>query len=143
VLGFDFRESVVLSSLQDSTRGEWKTAQVLYSYPRSHKVILEAIPKDETDQARGYRGYIAVDDIQFKVNNRRPLASERENEVTRGAVVPLKAKLYRKRMSLIKEFPFQSGEDCLGHCNFDSGLCRFTNVDDDDFDWQVVSSQSG
>jgi hypothetical protein len=65
--GFDFRESVVLASLQDSTRGQWRQAQVLYSYPRSHKVILEAIPKDETDQARGYRGYIAVDDIQFKV----------------------------------------------------------------------------
>ena len=28
-------------------------------------MILEAIPKDETDQARRYRGYIAVDDLYF------------------------------------------------------------------------------
>ncbi len=34
----DFRESVVLSTLQDSTRGEWKATQVLYSYPGTHKV---------------------------------------------------------------------------------------------------------
>ena len=26
---------------------------------------MEAIPKDETDQARRYRGYIAVDDLYF------------------------------------------------------------------------------
>ena len=36
--GMDFRESVVLASLHDSTRGEWKGAQVLYSYPGTHKV---------------------------------------------------------------------------------------------------------
>lgn len=29
-------------------------------------MILEAIPKDETDQARRYRGYIAVDDLLFQ-----------------------------------------------------------------------------
>ena len=29
------------------------------------QLILEAIPKDETDQARRYRGYIAVDDLYF------------------------------------------------------------------------------
>ena len=29
------------------------------------QIILEAIPKDETDQARRYRGYIAVDDLYF------------------------------------------------------------------------------
>ncbi len=34
----DFRESVVLTSLQDSTRGEWKSTEVLYSYPSTHKV---------------------------------------------------------------------------------------------------------
>ena len=30
------------------------------------QVIFEAIPKDETDQARRYRGYIALDDVNFK-----------------------------------------------------------------------------
>ena len=30
------------------------------------QIILEAIPKDETDQARRYRGYIAVDDLYFE-----------------------------------------------------------------------------
>ena len=30
------------------------------------QVIFEAIPKDETDQARRYRGYIALDDVTFK-----------------------------------------------------------------------------
>ena len=36
--GMDFRESVVLTTLQDSTRGEWKATQVLYSFPDRHKV---------------------------------------------------------------------------------------------------------
>ena len=30
------------------------------------QILLEAIPKDETDQARAYRGYIAVDDVTFQ-----------------------------------------------------------------------------
>ena len=31
------------------------------------QLILEAIPKAESSQARRYRGYIAVDDLVFKV----------------------------------------------------------------------------
>ena len=27
---------------------------------------MEAIPKDETDQSRRYRGFIAVDDVKFE-----------------------------------------------------------------------------
>ncbi len=34
----DFRNNVVLATLQDGTRGEWKQAQVAYSYPLEHKV---------------------------------------------------------------------------------------------------------
>ncbi len=30
---------------------------------------MEAIPKDETDQARRYRGYIAIDDLFFDVGD--------------------------------------------------------------------------
>ena len=34
----DFRQNKVLASLQDSTRGDWRTAQVMYSFPSKHKV---------------------------------------------------------------------------------------------------------
>ncbi len=125
----NFRDNQVLGSLQDGTRGLWKAAQVMYSYPMPHKVslcflsftiypppthmrmdgsdillhaqiILEAIPKDETDQARKYRGYIAIDDLVFK-----------------------------------------DGEACQGHCTFDAGMCGFLNDNTkDDFDWEVVST---
>ena len=30
------------------------------------QILLEAIPKDETDQSRRYRGFIAVDDVKFE-----------------------------------------------------------------------------
>ena len=30
------------------------------------QLIFEAIPKSESDQARRYRGFIAVDSVQFK-----------------------------------------------------------------------------
>jgi hypothetical protein len=30
------------------------------------QLIIEAVPKDETDQARRYRGYIAIDEINFQ-----------------------------------------------------------------------------
>jgi hypothetical protein len=33
------------------------------------QLILEAIPKAESSQARRYRGYIAVDDLVFKVSH--------------------------------------------------------------------------
>jgi len=66
VMEQDFRDNMVLATLQDGTRGKWKTAQVMYSFALPHKIILEAIPKDETDQARRYRGYIAVDDLYFE-----------------------------------------------------------------------------
>ena len=91
-----FDNDVVLATLMDSTRGEWKVAQVLYTYPTQHTLILEAIPKAESSQARRYRGYIAVDDIQFN-----------------------------------------TGEECRGHCTFDSGLCGFTNDASSNFDWSV------
>ena len=33
-----FRDNMVLASLQDGTRGKWKTAQVMYSFALPHKV---------------------------------------------------------------------------------------------------------
>ena len=33
-----FRENQVLATLQDGTRGLWKAAQVMYSFPLKHRV---------------------------------------------------------------------------------------------------------
>ena len=33
-----FRDNQVLATLNDGTRGLWKTAHVMYSYPLPHKV---------------------------------------------------------------------------------------------------------
>ena len=35
-----FRDNMVLATLQDGTRGKWKTAQVMYSFALPHKVLL-------------------------------------------------------------------------------------------------------
>ena len=61
-------------------------------------MLFEAIPKAESDQARRYRGFIAIDDVKFK-----------------------------------------SGDECKGHCTFDSGLCKFSNDQNGNFEWKVVS----
>lgn len=61
-----FTSDVVLATLMDSTRKTWMEAQVMYTYPKEHTLILEAIPKPETTQVRRYRGYIAVDEIKFR-----------------------------------------------------------------------------
>ena len=39
----NFRDNQVLATLNDGTRGLWKTAHVMYSYPLPHKVRSEAI----------------------------------------------------------------------------------------------------
>ena len=36
---FDFRDNVVLATLQDGTMGKWMEAQVMYSYAKPHKVL--------------------------------------------------------------------------------------------------------
>ncbi|XP_040565755.1 MAM and LDL-receptor class A domain-containing protein 1 isoform X2 [Lepeophtheirus salmonis] len=61
----DFQKNTIISTMRDSTRGLWKNGKVLYSYPGSHKIVFEAIPKDETDQGRRFRGFIAIDEIKF------------------------------------------------------------------------------
>ncbi|XP_078033852.1 MAM and LDL-receptor class A domain-containing protein 1 [Augochlora pura] len=48
------------------TLGVWQQAQVLYTYPELHSVVIEGIPVDTTDTARLYRGYVAVDDIDLQ-----------------------------------------------------------------------------
>jgi len=92
----DFSNDVVLATLLDDTRGEWKSAQVMYTFPEEHTLIAEAIPVLESNQARRFRGYIAIDNIQFK-----------------------------------------AGDQCKGHCTFDSGFCGFSNDAQGNFQWQV------
>ncbi|XP_076292520.1 MAM and LDL-receptor class A domain-containing protein 1 [Lasioglossum baleicum] len=48
------------------TLGVWQQAQILYTYPELHSVVIEGIPVDPTDPARLYRGYAAVDDIDLQ-----------------------------------------------------------------------------
>lgn len=48
------------------TEGRWIKAEIAYTYQNIHHVILEGIAKDASEQDRSYRGYIAVDDIQFQ-----------------------------------------------------------------------------
>jgi hypothetical protein len=37
-LELNFRDSVILATIQDSTRGLWREAQIMYSFPLQHKV---------------------------------------------------------------------------------------------------------
>lgn len=53
-------DEIWLSS--DSTRGQWLDGHVTYSSPYPHAFIFEAVPNLAYAQ---YRGYVAVDDIQF------------------------------------------------------------------------------
>ena len=43
VMEQDFRDNMVLATLQDGTRGKWKTAQVMYSFALPHKVMYYII----------------------------------------------------------------------------------------------------
>ena len=61
-----FLRDVVLATLMDTTRETWQEAQVMYTYPKEHTIIMEAIPMAETTQVRRYRGYIAIDEIKFR-----------------------------------------------------------------------------
>ena len=42
---FDFRDNVVLATLQDGTRGKWMETQVMYSYAKPHKVSSHLLSK--------------------------------------------------------------------------------------------------
>ncbi|CAG0923190.1 unnamed protein product, partial [Notodromas monacha] len=47
----------------EDTMGKWKAADILYSFPEQYKILFEATPK--TDERRFYRGYFALDNIEF------------------------------------------------------------------------------
>ena len=48
----------------------------------------------------------------------------------------LQARRFRGFIAL-DDVKFQPGEQCRGHCTFDSGLCGFTNDASSNFDWSV------
>ena len=50
----------------------------------------------------------------------------------------LQARRFRGFIAL-DDVKFQPGEQCRGHCTFDSGLCKFSNDQSGQFQWQVVS----
>ena len=50
------------------------------------------------------------------------------------------ARRYRGYIA-IDEIKFNTGDQCKGHCTFDSGLCKFVNDQSGNFQWKVVSFQ--
>ncbi|RLU21276.1 hypothetical protein DMN91_005649 [Ooceraea biroi] len=59
-------EERVLWHAQYYTLGVWQQAQILYTYPELHSIVIEGVPVDSTDPSRLYRGYIAIDDIDLQ-----------------------------------------------------------------------------
>ncbi|XP_076240452.1 MAM and LDL-receptor class A domain-containing protein 1 [Calliopsis andreniformis] len=60
-----FDERIIWNA-QYYTLGVWQQAQMLYTYPEIHSLIIEGLPVEPTDPARLYRGYIAIDDIDLQ-----------------------------------------------------------------------------
>ncbi|KYN35229.1 hypothetical protein ALC56_10404 [Trachymyrmex septentrionalis] len=56
----------VMWHAQYYTLGAWQQAQILYTYPELHSIVIEGVPVDSTDPSRLYRGYIAIDDIDLQ-----------------------------------------------------------------------------
>ncbi|XP_015605831.1 MAM and LDL-receptor class A domain-containing protein 1 [Cephus cinctus] len=59
-------EERVLWHAQYYMLGTWQQAQILYTYPDIHSLIIEGVPVDVGDPSRLYRGYIAIDDIDLQ-----------------------------------------------------------------------------
>ncbi|XP_011630229.1 MAM and LDL-receptor class A domain-containing protein 1-like isoform X1 [Pogonomyrmex barbatus] len=62
----EIMEERVLWHAQYYTLGVWQQAQILYTYPELHSLVIEGVPVDSTDPSRLYRGYIAIDDIDLQ-----------------------------------------------------------------------------
>ncbi|CAG2170061.1 unnamed protein product [Oppiella nova] len=50
----------------EGMEGTWVRGEVAYTYGSVHKIILKALAKKLDDADRAYRGYVAVDDVQFQ-----------------------------------------------------------------------------
>ncbi|XP_066601033.1 MAM and LDL-receptor class A domain-containing protein 1-like [Prorops nasuta] len=59
-------EERVLWHAQYYFLGTWQQAQILYTYPNLHSIIIEGIPVDSSDPSRLFRGYVAIDDIDLQ-----------------------------------------------------------------------------
>ncbi|XP_076343697.1 MAM and LDL-receptor class A domain-containing protein 1-like [Tachypleus tridentatus] len=49
----------------DGLEGSWTKGEVAYTYENIHQIMFEGVPKNSSDPSRIFRGYIALDDIQF------------------------------------------------------------------------------
>ncbi|KAF7496233.1 MAM and LDL-receptor class A domain-containing protein 1 [Sarcoptes scabiei] len=55
-----------LIEFNDITDEQWKKSEILYTYADVHKIAFKANAKKLSDPERSFRGYIAIDDIEFK-----------------------------------------------------------------------------
>ncbi|KAF2344949.1 MAM domain, partial [Trinorchestia longiramus] len=62
---YDGSGDVVLWEARDNTVGEWKEGQIVYTYNMPHAIIVEGIPVSHGDFNRRFRGYIAIDELNF------------------------------------------------------------------------------
>ncbi|XP_047739184.1 MAM and LDL-receptor class A domain-containing protein 2 isoform X2 [Hyalella azteca] len=62
---YDGSGDVVLWEARDVTQGQWKEGQLVYTYNLPHAIIVEGIPVPNGDLNRRFRGYIAIDDLNF------------------------------------------------------------------------------
>ncbi|CAG7819888.1 unnamed protein product [Allacma fusca] len=62
----DHGADVVLWETRDSTDGQWRTAEVVYTCRHPHQIYLEGIPHDAGQLTRRYRGFIAIDNVNLK-----------------------------------------------------------------------------
>ncbi|XP_018020886.1 MAM and LDL-receptor class A domain-containing protein 1 [Hyalella azteca] len=89
-------ESMVIWQTRDTTRGDWKEGQVLYTFTDNHTLVLEGVPVEGVDPFNIFRGHIAVDDLGVR-----------------------------------------EGQECIGLCSFEGGMCDWNNAATDDFDWKL------
>ncbi|KAJ6225385.1 hypothetical protein RDWZM_003930 [Blomia tropicalis] len=55
-----------LSMYNDVTDGIWIKSEIAYTYAGLHRIAMKANAKSITNVDRSFRGYIAIDDVQFK-----------------------------------------------------------------------------
>lgn len=63
--GYDGSDDVVLWEARDVTQGDWKEGQIVYTYNMPHAIIVEGIPVTSSDINRRFRGFIAIDELDF------------------------------------------------------------------------------
>uniref|UniRef100_A0A6A7FLR1 MAM and LDL-receptor class A domain-containing protein 2-like n=1 Tax=Hirondellea gigas TaxID=1518452 RepID=A0A6A7FLR1_9CRUS len=62
---YDGSDDVVLWEARDVTMGKWSEGQIVYTYNMPHAIIVEGIPVSSGDINRRFRGFIAIDELNF------------------------------------------------------------------------------